>query len=154
MKARSMGWLLSIMAATLFFFDRITKCAALACYSSRCTFNDYLSFELVFNRGISWSFFHARSDFVFAIVSIVIVCITVLLGIYTFIRWRQHRLIIGEIWVLAGSVSNIVDRVLYRGVIDFIELSYNGFVWPLFNLADVCIVVGVGMMLIQQYREE
>ncbi len=153
MKAPSMGWFYGVMAVTLFFFDRITKCAALACFVSRCTFNTYVSFELVFNRGISWSFFHARSDAVFVIVSIAIVCITALLGVYALMRWRQQRLIIGEVWVLAGSVSNIVDRILYRGVIDFIELSYNGFVWPLFNIADVCIVVGVGMMLIQQYRE-
>ena len=154
MKAASMGWLYGIMAATLFFFDRITKCAALACFTPRCTFNDYVSFELAFNRGISWSFFHTGSDAVFVIVSIVIVCITLLLGVYAAMRWWQQRLIIGEVWVLVGSASNIVDRILYRGVIDFIELSYNGLVWPVFNLADVCIVVGVGMMFFQQYREQ
>ena len=43
----------------------------------------------------------------------------------------------------------MIDRVLYQGgVIDFILLSARGYYWPYFNVADACIVCGVGLMII------
>ena len=153
MKTQRLLLIYTLMAGTLLFFDRITKFAALTCFTTQCTVNPYLSFELLMNRGISWSLLHAQNNWVFVLVSLAIVCITILLAIYSFVRWKEKKLIIGEVWILAGSLSNIIDRVMYQGVIDFIELSYNGFVWPAFNIADVCIVVGVGMMILEHYGE-
>ena len=51
--------------------------------------------------------------------------------------------------ILAGAVANLVDRIVYGYVIDFIELQWNGNVFlPLFNLADLSILSGVFLMFI------
>jgi signal peptidase II len=38
-------------------------------------------------------------------------------------------------------------------VIDFIELSYNGYTWPIFNIADACIVIGIFIMIVELYKK-
>ncbi len=76
-----------------------------------------------------------------------------MLAFYTYLRWRKGFWIGGECFVLAGSLSNIVDRIIYHGVLDFILLSFNTWSWPVFNIADMAIVFGVGIMIIQGYKE-
>jgi len=110
--------------------------------------NSYLKFELLFNRGISWGMFDSKSSLVFFFVSFFIFLITVVVALYAYQRYKQGHMIIGEVLVVAGSLSNIVDRIVYGGVIDFISLSYGAYAWPVFNIADVCIVVGAFVMML------
>ena len=46
--------------------------------------------------------------------------------------------------VIAGAVSNFFDRIYYGAVIDFIDFHYGAWHWPTFNIADMCIVMGIG----------
>lgn len=56
-------------------------------------------------------------------------------------------------FVLGGAVGNLVDRLIYRYVIDFVQwyVTFDGIprYWPTFNIADAAIVVGIGLMLLQ-----
>ena len=61
--------------------------------------------------------------------------------------------VLGEVMVIAGSSSNIIDRMVRGGVVDFIEFSYKNWAWPTFNIADAAIVVGVFFMLMQLLRK-
>ena len=55
--------------------------------------------------------------------------------------------------MLAGACSNIIDRFVYCGVIDFIVITIGGWTCPVFNIADVSIIVGVTFMLWINYRD-
>ena len=44
-------------------------------------------------------------------------------------------------------MGNLIDRILYKEVIDFLDFFYQGFHWPAFNVADSCITTGVGFMI-------
>lgn len=57
--------------------------------------------------------------------------------------WVSSGLLIG------GAISNLADRIARGSVVDFIDFSF----WPTFNLADVAIVVGVGLLVIAPFRE-
>jgi signal peptidase II len=57
-------------------------------------------------------------------------------------------LFLSIILILAGALSNIIDRLLYGCVIDFIDLKF----WPIFNLADIYITVGAIMLLVQSSK--
>ena len=50
--------------------------------------------------------------------------------------------------VLGGALGNLIDRVRYGEVIDFVLLHYRSFYWPAFNVADSCITVGVITLLV------
>ncbi|HMF14826.1 MAG TPA: signal peptidase II, partial [Gemmataceae bacterium] len=52
--------------------------------------------------------------------------------------------------ILAGTLGNLYDRVVFRGVRDFLHLHYyRDFDWPVFNVADSCLVVGAVLLLTQ-----
>ena len=69
-------------------------------------------------------------------------------------RWILGKNILGEIFVLSGAISNIIDRFYYHGVIDFISLHWKKYYWPIFNLADLFIVLGVFLMLFYVIKEK
>ena len=51
--------------------------------------------------------------------------------------------------VLGGALGNLIDRIAYGEVIDFADAHWRGMHWPAFNVADACISVGVGLMLLR-----
>jgi len=139
-----------ILAGAIFIIDRITKLMALKqCMQLACTVNGFLSFEVIFNRGISWGMFHSQSDMLFYAVSLIIAMITASLCIYAYHNYKQGNVIVAEVCIIAGSCCNLIDRVIYGGVIDFIVLSYKNLSWPVFNVADAVIVFGVGLFLLR-----
>ena len=144
--------LLYLLFGTLLFcIDRVSKTIALRwCAEKPYTVNSFISGELVFNRGIMSGMLHSSNDTIFFLVSLLIVCFTVVFGFYAYKSYQEGRMVIGQVCVIFGSLSNIVDRIVYGGVIDFIVLSYNGYSWPVFNIADCAIVCGVAIMIIQE----
>jgi signal peptidase II len=139
-----------LLATTIFIIDGATKLAALAwCMDSPRIINSFLSFEVVFNRGISWGMFHSQSDVLFFVVSAMIALITVMLCGYAYQRYMQGHVIVAEICIIAGSCCNLIDRAMYGGVIDFIILFYNNLSWPVFNIADAVIVLGVSLFILR-----
>ncbi|GBR76189.1 lipoprotein signal peptidase [Candidatus Termititenax persephonae] len=78
---------------------------------------------------------------------LILVGIVVLLGVLWYIkkersrsRWQYN----GLIFIFAGALGNLIDRIFYGFVIDFINLPH----WPTFNLADVFIDIGVACLLV------
>ncbi|SJM93678.1 Lipoprotein signal peptidase (fragment) [Crenothrix polyspora] len=53
--------------------------------------------------------------------------------------------------VLGGAIGNLIDRLAYGYVIDFLDVYYQDWHWPAFNIADSAIVVGVGLMLAESF---
>lgn len=136
-----------VMFWVIFIADRVTKQWALCCAQEPYVINDLLSFELMLNRGVSWSMFHSESSLIFGVVTLAVIGIAALLSYYAYTRYRAGISIAGELLILAGALSNIVDRVMYHGVIDFIVCTYNSWTFPVFNIADVAIIGGVIYML-------
>ena len=78
-----------------------------------------------------------------------------LLAAVGIIAWSCHGGTSRDAWlmaslglILAGTLGNLYDRVLFNGVRDFLHWHY-GFDWPVFNVADCCLVAGAGMLLLQ-----
>jgi signal peptidase II len=56
--------------------------------------------------------------------------------------------------IFSGAVGNLIDRVRFHEVVDFLHFRlWQGYSWPDFNVADSCIVVGVGLLMLQMFRE-
>lgn len=67
-------------------------------------------------------------------------------------NFRSVRLQIGLALVLGGAVGNLVDRVRFGYVVDFLLFGIGGHYWPAFNVADSAICVGVGLLAIEMLR--
>ena len=143
----------ALVGIFIFIGDRITKLKALTLYHDHYEFNQFLSFDLALNRGISWGWLHSNSTTLFVLISLLIATITMVIAMVGLRHFLAGNTIMGELLVVVGSLSNLVDRWYYHGVIDFIELSYKDYTWPVFNLADVCIVVGIFLMVTEYYKK-
>lgn len=81
---------------------------------------------------------------------IVITLIVILFLIYYMIR--HYRKEPGVIWafsfILGGAIGNLIDRIRIREVVDFFHFQFNTYHFPIFNVADASICVGVGLMVI------
>jgi lipoprotein signal peptidase len=80
-----------------------------------------------------------------------------LLAALAIIAWSTQRTTAADPWlcaalglILAGTMGNFYDRVMFGGVRDFLHWNY-GFDWPVFNLADCCLVFGAGLLLVQAF---
>lgn len=133
--------------------DQLTKYLALnGCFAPKLI-SPFLYCNLTFNRGISWGILHDSNHQVFALVTAVIVVITVYLAYVGVQQVRAGKLGIGYACVVAGSFANLIDRFLYGAVIDFILFSYKGWHFPIFNVADIFIVLGVFLIAWQTWRD-
>ncbi len=142
-----------ILSACMFFVDRITKYLALNYLDSFNIINRFLKFELILNRGISFGLFDSQSPIVFSLVTLMVILITLYLGLYSINRFKDNNLIFGETLILTGSVSNILDRILHGGVIDFVAVNISDFIpGAFFNLSDVFISLGVLIVFVQFYK--
>jgi signal peptidase II len=142
-----------LLWAAIVLLDRITKTWIIMYVPECLPITSFLSWDLTFNRGISWSMFHTDAQTPFLVITCAVILVTLMLGYYTYIRYTQQRLIVGEIMVLAGSTSNIIDRIWYGGVVDFIRVHYQQWSYPSFNSADAAIVIGVACMIWEYYTE-
>jgi signal peptidase II len=131
--------------------DRLTKSWVLAHLEVPRQINEYFSFHFVLNRGISWGMFYSENDGTLLLISTAVIALMIFLCSFAWRRWQEDHVILGEVLALSGALSNLIDRFMYRGVVDFIVLSYEGFTFPAFNIADACIVTGVFLMLIGVY---
>jgi signal peptidase II len=141
------------LAMVILFADRITKMLALAHCRTEQVISSFASCILTFNRGISWGMLHDSSEGVFWAVTMMIACITAYLAYIMVQRMRAGDPALGYVCVVAGSVSNLIDRVMYGAVIDFISHSFWGWHFPVFNVADVCIVVGIILIFIDSVKK-
>jgi signal peptidase II len=139
----------TVVVVSVLVLDRLTKLYALRyCYTEQ-VLAEYLSCELVMNRGISWGMLNSTNILMYGTILAAVVVVTCLLAWYTYKRFCDGYTIYGELLVVSGSLSNMIDRVYYSGVIDFIVLHTKFYTWPVFNLADSAIVLGVVLIGLQ-----
>lgn len=116
-----------------------------------------LTFFLAKNRGGAWGFLQHQPEKVrkpfFVLVSVL--AIALLVGLYRRVHPEQRALKWGLPLVFGGAVGNLVDRIRYGHVIDFIDVqaTYKGMAhhWPTFNVADIAICVGVALMAVDMF---
>jgi lipoprotein signal peptidase len=101
--------------------DRLTKLWALQhCLSGADKLNHYVSCNVYFNRGVSWSLFHSDNPYIFYCITGLIIAVTCGVAIYAYLQAKNGFHIFGELLIISGSVANIIDPH-YGGVVDFIN---------------------------------
>ncbi len=101
-----------------------------------------LGLKLTYNTGIIWGLFQGN-NFIFLAISILAVPLIVL--IWFLVREPHWLMSLGLGLILAGTLGNLYDRLFCKGVRDFIDFYLIN--WPIFNLADTWITLGVIMIL-------
>src|SRR3989344_2335966 len=104
----------------------------------------FLLIILIFLDQISKYFFKNQINLL-----IIISIIVALIIIYYLIKSKQKRLELSLIFILSGTLGNLIDRISFKYVRDFIDLK----IWPIFNLADIYNVLGFIILIIYFYKK-
>ncbi len=137
-----------ITAAIVLVADILTKILAvkkLAPVYSVKVIKNILNFTYVENKGIAFGMF-SGGRFAFIAITIAILILIILIIFKTPKEKRSAFLKFGGALVVGGAIGNLVDRVLYGYVVDFIEVKFIDF--PVFNVADIAVCIGAGLLLI------
>ncbi|MCB9545563.1 MAG: signal peptidase II [Myxococcales bacterium] len=109
----------------------------------------WFNLRLAGNKGAAWGLFRSlpegwRVPF-FVLISVVAVAVIVTL----YRKSHGHRLQqVALTLILGGAIGNLIDRIRLGYVIDFIDWYKGDWHWPTFNVADICISVGVGLLIV------
>lgn len=146
--------LVALVATLIFVIDQITKwwvvhVMELARVGAIDVFPPYLNFRMAWNTGINFGLLSGQADWTRWVL------ISVALGIVLFVLvWMRREppgrtgLIFAGL-LIGGALGNVVDRVLYGAVADFLNMSCCGFINPYaFNVADISVFIGaIGLAL-------
>ena len=113
---------------------------------------DFLNWFLIYNSGAAFSFLSQAGGWqrwFFTIIGIVAAAVI----IWLLQKNTQDRpFCIALALILGGAIGNVLDRLLYGAVVDFIDVHYDGWHWPAFNLADSAISIGATLIVINEIR--
>lgn len=110
----------------------------------------FLDFTLVTNLGAAFGLFPGRTD---VFISMALLTIAIIVAYLSMIGEEEKMVRLALVCIMAGAIGNLIDRVFLGHVIDFIDVHYGPHHWPVFNLADTVIDIGVGLILIDVVRD-
>ncbi len=138
----------------LFVVDYLSKRWAVQSLTEPWAITPFLSFELSINRGISWGLFSSTNPYIFWGVTVAVGLFLAAFAWYASQDREKGICSFAQMLVVVGGTGNLFDRVFYGGVVDFIHVHYDAWSFPSFNSADICIVVGVFLMVVQLFLKK
>lgn len=148
------------LSALVVLLDQASKLLA----DARLVYHDpvplmpFFNFRLAYNTGAAFSFLGNAGGWqrwFFASISVVVV--SVLVVWMRRLKPEQWSLSLAFALIIGGAIGNLIDRLVYGHVIDFIDFYYGTWHWPTFNIADSAITLGAALLLMDawvEYRRE
>ena len=134
-----------LLAGLVVFIDQLTKILALTELTSGTSHpvvQNIFHLTLVENQGIAFGLFQGADK-------LLLIVITLSIGVLAMIGFRSRSLQLKTQFamglILGGAIGNWIDRIRTGAVIDFLDFR----IWPVFNLADTAITIGVGIFLLE-----
>ena len=143
------------VAAAVVVLDQITKQVVLGRFTpgESLPVTSFFNLVLVFNKGAAFSFLASAQGWQ----TPVLITVSVLaIAVVSWMLWRNPSrglLDAGLCLILGGAIGNLIDRIAYGKVVDFLDLHVLGWHWPAFNVADSAISVGAALLIIESFMQ-
>ena len=137
------------LAAAVIVLDQLSKWWILALMDPprEIAVTPFFNLVLAWNRGVSFSLFHSEAGHAPYILSAV--ALAVVAGLLWWLGRAERTLpILGIGLVVGGAIGNVIDRLRFGAVVDFLDIHAAGWHWPAFNLADSAITLGVAGLVV------
>jgi signal peptidase II len=145
-----------ITSLSIFFIDFSTKYFLLNFYDlenkGKVFITPFMDFVLVYNPGISYGLLGGGGE-IQRVVLIVLSLLIIAYLIYWIRESNSNFISFGICLIIGGALGNMIDRILYGKVIDFISLHVFDYYWYVFNIADIAIVSGGISVLIYSAKD-
>jgi signal peptidase II len=145
-------WLwLSLIALILDQWSKIVIDKSMSLYES-IIISPFFNLTYVRNPGAAFSFLSDAGGWQRWFFAVMALIISGILVVWLY-RLKKHEtlLAVALALVLGGAIGNLIDRLAYGYVIDFLDVYYQNWHWPAFNVADMAISLGVFLMLLESF---
>ena len=133
----------------IFLLDRISKIYIIhldkISKTSEIYISKFLNIHLIWNEGIAFGLFSFQKINLYNFLTFIIL-IVILIIIYMTSKSKGFKKY-SFIMILGGAIGNVIDRIIYNAVPDFIDFHIGEFHWFIFNIADVFISLGIIFMI-------
>ena len=145
-------WLwLSLLAVILDQASKLAIAGSMKLYES-IQIMPFFKLTYVHNPGAAFSFLSEAGGWQRWFFAGLALAISVVIAVWlTRLQKHETLLAVALSLVLGGAVGNLIDRLAYGYVIDFLDVYYDTWHWPAFNIADSAITVGVMLMLLESF---
>lgn len=130
--------------------DQISKACVLAYFvdhASPVRVCSFFNFVLAWNKGVSFSMLHSDHPAMPWILITVSLLICGMLAHWMSME-KDPKTLACFALIIGGALGNVVDRIRFKAVIDFLDFHIGSYHWPAFNIADSAICIGAGIILI------
>lgn len=142
------------VALVVVLLDQVSKItmSRLLSYGQSETINSVLNLVMVYNQGAAFSFLANSGGWQRWFFSALALAVSI------FIVWMLNRNANQRMFcwslslILGGAVGNLIDRLAYGHVIDFLDFHIRGWHWPAFNIADSAITIGAVLFVLDELR--
>ncbi len=142
------------IAAVVVLLDQVTKItmSRLLAYGQSEQVTGFFNLVMVYNPGAAFSFLANAGGWQRWFFSALALAVSI------FIVWMLHRNASQRMFcwslslILGGAVGNLIDRLAYGHVIDFLDFHVGGWHWPAFNVADAAITIGAALFVLDELR--
>lgn len=152
------AWVWLLLSIVMIVLDQWTKQIAttnLQMHEPVTFIAGFWSWTLAHNPGAAFSFLANSGEWAHWFFVVVKITVSLVLTVLLFKMPRNHwRDALPYALIIAGALGNLVDRFRFGYVVDFIEWYYKDYHWPVFNIADSCIVAGAVLLILFSFRKK
>jgi signal peptidase II len=121
-------------------------------YDTRPVIDGFFSITYVLNPGAAFGFLAKLNESYRQIFFIAVTFLAIAAVTYLLVKERGLKIrLVSYSLILAGAFGNFIDRIYIGKVVDFLLFYYKSFYWPAFNVADISISVGIGLLMLDYF---
>jgi signal peptidase II len=142
------------IASIVILLDQITKImiAKLFAFGESRPLTSFFNLVLTYNKGAAFSFLAAESGWQRYLLTGLGIAAALFI-VYLLRRHAGQKLFCWALaLILGGAIGNVIDRIAYGHVIDFLDFHLGGWHWPAFNVADSAISIGAALFVLDELR--
>ncbi len=147
-------WVLVIVCFWILFVDQWTKHAIqqrLVLYQKVEVVHGFFNLVHVRNTGGAFGIFGGEKGGLGSLLFVVVSLVAIGSILFLYLRLKENERILSLSFslVLSGAIGNLIDRLRYGEVVDFLDFYLFSFHWPAFNISDSAICLGIGLMALE-----
>jgi len=141
------------LAAAIVAADQIVKWMVLRAFApgEQRAVTEFFNLVLVFNKGAAFSLFAQAAGWQAPLLTGFALLASLVVGYFIVRNPGKTMLCLGLALILGGAICNVIDRVRFGQVVDFVDLHAFGWHWPAFNVADSAISVGAVLLILEGF---